>query len=677
MLGDFTTYGLFFITDSASPFATHALRPLTIFPQAVAYYLDPYSFKYWNLLLALSIVIKGCSISYIGRQLTDSWAWGTIAAILLIVYPADTMQLSFRSLHINWALSLVLLGTVAFLYALSTKTRYKSYFTVILSAFLLASACGMYEASLLLSGLPILVLFAQLGTVSLIRQVRQNIGKHAIWLSGGLIYIAYAIHTANLVSSYQGSIAGNSAVATLKQSFPHLFSIGLLRSTLGGWYDAARITKVEFGTYWYASTVLIVIVGLAGALLSKFPHHDKLSNITNRLTLNTRLLFTGLLLAMLGYAPFLVSPSHQSISQRTFLFASVGGALTCLAILHAIHGFTRKFSGTLVMALAFVGLSSQLYQFHHYVKLSKREQSILQSIVTQFDGKVGDKTLLVLDKTNQINSTWMFINKNLKAALSYTYGHSFDNLEVCHVPSNEWQQSDNIGRKGLCEETANEWVFHYPEPVSGPGIELGPTIEDKHISKTNIITIIVDPDNVDKGSLIHNSVYEKFLNDNKDTLGRIYRGVIAPQSHQNALLSFNDEFPKNSYYWGFGDWWSMDKPIAGSGWREAEWTVNNFRHDAGSWKTNRQGSLLFPFTPTSETYELRAKFDYILPQIRESIKIRVNDTDIPFTWTTDNKLSAQINKNQLKTGINSITFISDVDNKYYGLSAKMTWLEIK
>lgn len=671
LLGLFTTHGLFFIADSTSPLAVHALRPLTILPQAVAYYLDPYSFKYWNILLALSLLIKGASLSYITNHITGSLKWGMIAGLLVIIYPADTMQLPFRALHINWALSSLLLGSAVLIAALQSRSKIVSYCLTITSAALLLVSCAMYEASLLLSVLPIGVILVKSNLKSAALELRKQIWKHIIWFTGALIYIAYVIHTAPLIKSYQsGFVDGTSVITTLINSLPNLFTIGLLRTVLGGWYDGARITAMEFSAYWYAASVTLI---LFAALFALLPKHKKTSFPASNIV-SIRLCATGILLVLLGYAPFLLSVSHQTLSQRTFLYAAPGGVFVTIAILIGISKASKYVAALCATLLVFIGLSTQLYQFHHYVKISDRQRSILQNIVENFDGEIDNKTLVVTDNTNQLNNTWMFLNDNTLSSLSYIYGHPFRFIEVCHKNGREWQHPDNIGKKGSCEETASEWVFHYPAPINGPGFEPTKSLEDKRLAKSETVAITVDPDGKPKA---HSNRAEMLRVDPSRT-GAIYRGFIDKPAYHNALVAFTDQEASDHYFWGFGNWWSMDFPIAGSGWREGEWSVNKFQQNSLAWKTNKLASLDFKFSPSSDRYRLKVMFStFTDPAIKTSMKLQINGINIPLEWADDNSFEANLVKSQLQDGINTIVFISDVDEKFYGFAGKLDWFEIK
>jgi hypothetical protein len=157
VLGLFNIDHPFFLASIHSPMQVQALRPLTIFPQALAYYLDPDSFFYWHVLLIAALVAKGCASAHLMARVSRSVRWGALMGVLVLLYPADTMQLSFRSIHINWALALLLVGCSLFVEACRRRRKFSAYLLGASSGLALFLACCMYEASLPLVVAPLLV----------------------------------------------------------------------------------------------------------------------------------------------------------------------------------------------------------------------------------------------------------------------------------------------------------------------------------------------------------------------------------------------------------------------------------------------------------------------------------------------------------------------------------------
>ena len=50
---------------------------------------------------------------------------------------------------------------------------------------------------------------------------------------------------------------------------------------------------------------------------------------------------------------------------------------------------------------------------------------------------------------------------------------------------------------------------------------------------------------------------------------------------------------RSRFVWSFGDIWSLELPIRGSGWREAEWNVEYLERSAASWKVESEATILF------------------------------------------------------------------------------------
>ena len=367
----------------------------------------------------------------------------------------------------------------------------------------------------------------------------------------------------------------------------------------------------------------------------------------------------------------------MAISQRTFLCATIGAAMFWVAMLILASRASKIFAKIIVMCLIFIGLGAQLFQFHHYSNISDTQRQLLKNIVENFDGNLSDKTLLILDESNQLNHIWMFLTENLYGAMAYMYGHPISAIEVCYMPSQEWQFADDLGRKGRCESSANDWSFHPPEAVSGPGYVTKSVQLNKIINKDKIISITIKPNgSVDLNPKLDQ--YRKNLIHDDSSLAMRYRGVLATQPWVLQPVMFKDQLPSNSYRWDFGNWWSLEIPIRGSGWREAEWEVGYFKHKSSAWKTQKKAVLNFDLLPKNGKYILRGKFDMILnPTIKQSVKVNLNKKNINYQWISNGLFEAEIESNLLQSGINEIEFESEIDSKYYGLSIKLDWFELK
>lgn len=675
VLGLFVNNGLFFFTGSSSPLAPHALRPLTILPQAIAYWLDSNSFNYWHILLIIALVIKGSAVSYLMRYLTGSLKLGMIASVLVIIYPADTMQLSFRAIHINWALSLALLGSALFLYASNRERTLRACLLSALGAALFSAACFMYEASLLLACVPVLIIYSKYGLKNSLKQLRQKAVNHGIWVVGVCVYFAYVIHTAPLVKSYQSSLAGKDLVATLTLNFPKLFSVGLMRSSLGGWFDAARITKLEFVNYGYLIITSLLLALIIFALLKRSAKTTEQTRFGG-LPLNARLALSGLILILLGYAPFLLSGAHLVINQRTFLFATPGAVLLWLALINTGYSLSKVLTNACIGFLFITGISFQLYQFHHYVEISKKQMLILKDIANHFDGRLDHKTMLILDYGNQLNHTWMFISDGLSGSLSYLYGKPISNIQVCHMPSGEWQHTDTVQRKGRCIESEQGWTFEYPTSVSGPGFPATSQPESLSIAKSDIVTVQIGKEANGAASGSDSALADSPTPAN--VIPERYQSVINVLNDKTRFVRFKDMIVTDEYRWSFGKWWSMEIPTQGSGWRETSWDIQYFHHQPSAWKSEKQSSLIFRFAPKEgRHYVLEGRFSLLLNNaVMNSMAISINGSPLSLQWGELGSFKATIDQGVLKNGSNIIEFNSMTDDNYFGLSAILEGIHI-
>jgi len=662
LLGLFTTYGPIFFEHINGPLATHALRPLMVFPFSLAYTLDPNSFDYWNVLTILSLCLRGIAASYLIWIATGSRLWAVLMGIIVLLLPADTMQLALRPLQINLALSLILLGSACCVVAYQSNRLIVSYILAFMAPVLFLSSAGMYEAACPLILLPFMVLYVSKGWHNTLKLLKSRIPVTLLWIAALAIYIIYVLIVSPQIHSYQGTLLAESSLAhTLFSSFPKLFSVGILRSLIGGWFDGLRITLKEYSFIGYI--YLFAITAIISGFLLFIMKMDSKTSEKFPVRKYRRLGLIGILLLILGYAPFLIAPSHLVISQRTFLFATPGAAMVWIAFL-AILSHKKKWAGTsLTIFLIFIGLGAELFQFEHYMRLSNTERYLLKNIVENFDGNLKNKTLVIFDKSNQLDRVWMLLKPDMSGALTYFYGHSIDPIEICYLPTKEWRSEWNspiqFNQMGSCIETKNSWTFRFSTPTRTAQKPTPKKPRDVIIAKNRMIAITINQD----GSITPTASLEehrKQLRDSNNLTAIRYRSILTSQpSHFSQLLWATD---KSQYKWHFGDWWSMELPIKGSGWNEAVWTVSYFNHYAWSLKANDKGTLLFDLVPLQKPYILKGKFKTIHNQnISDSMQIKINEHPLTLQWDKQGEFKASIPPHILVSGVNTIEFDSHVD----------------
>lgn len=174
------------------------------------------------------------------------------------------------------------------------------------------------------------------------------------------------------------------------------------------------------------------------------------------------------------------------------------------------------------------------------------------------------------------------------------------------------------------------------------------------------------------------NAYKASLEHGTDDAALRYRRILAGNSWALDVQLFPTHEGQHRYRWDFGKWWSLELPTRGSGWREAEWQINRFRHQASAWKSQERSTLLFDFSPTDKTYRVEGQFDVIINQaIRDSLRIRLNGRNLTHRWGDDGRFEAGIPAGILTSGPNTIEFNSAVAPDYYGLSARLDWFEVR
>ena len=470
----------------ASALGQYATRPLTVFPMGLAYVLSPNSFFGWHVLMITELIIKGVAAAYLIRQAVQSDLLGVLGAVIAIAYPADTMTIAIRGVHINFAMMLLLVGASLNVADL-TRDRSRRLLSMLGAASALA-AFLIYEATLPLIILPLMVVFIRFGVSGTLQNVKAKAASHAIWFLTALTYVIYALFINHYIpQSYQSSIFPSSAdtVATFVDGLKAVFTIAYPRLLWAGWYDGVSMLLVEMNLHtampllFAVATVIWLIAWRCRA--ASDPHGWPL----------IRALIAGLIIMIAGYLPYALLPSHRAISQRTFMWAALGASFFIVGLL-GLFVWRRRFVAAYLVFTAFIvpSLAFMLVQHDHYVELSKNSKRALASILAQIDPV---KTNVVIDKTNSIGHTWNLLDGVMQPAIAYLRDtpQQIYILQVCRATGMEWERSFPLGRHGDCRQEATDWRFVSPVPVSGPGMPPPAPSADLVLPKNQTHTVIV------------------------------------------------------------------------------------------------------------------------------------------------------------------------------------------
>ncbi|WP_314103175.1 hypothetical protein [uncultured Stenotrophomonas sp.] len=673
-----TRHGVFFFAGENSPLASHRLRPLTAAPNAVAYLLSPDSFFAMHLLQMGSLIIKGVAAALMGYWLLRSRLYAVLLGLLVIVLPADTMQLSFRSFHINCAVALGMAGVAGLLYAYERRelTGRGGIILALLSAVCLGIAIQIYEVALVFVPFPFLLLWARNGLRGTLRIAFAQLPVTALWSVAVAVCLGYIYTVLAHGSTYQSSVVGgqSTSVQMVKERLWVLAFTGMGRALVGGWIDAAMILMHEFRTYVYVLATGVVIAAILVVALrsgkSALPAQEA---AVGQRWVSARVVAIGLVMTAIGYLPFLSSPAHMAISQRTFLFATLGAALATTGVLALLFGGCRPravvAAGTLLVT---VGLSAQMFQFQHYQNLSDTERQVLANVVKTVPAIGPETNVVILDGSERIGSVWM-LRDNMFHALTYLYGAPVNLVHTCTVPGDYWQRLDPYGRPGNCARSANGWVFTDGPAVGAPGQPVRQPQVKIEVADASAVVVKVDSGgNVDA---LPDQLAR--LKNGDDVLSRRYAKVLADRSWPLAIDQFRHQDTSDSFRWDFGRWWSLEAAVHGRGWQDSQWANDGkFKKVSIAWANMPDASLVFNLQPRDTEYLVKGRIQAVAGNTdRKAVTISINGgPKHPLEWITDNEFYTYVPAGELVKGRNEAVFHVPVDMNFYGVGIAMDWV---
>ena len=311
-------------------------------------------------------------------------------------------------------------------------------------------------------------------------------------------------------------------------------------------------------------------------------------------------------------------------------------------------------------------LAFMLVQHDHYVELSDNSRRALRGILAQVDPA---KTNVVIDKTNSIGHTWNLLDGTMQLAITYLRDTAQDNylFQVCRATGMEWERSFPLARHGECHKESTDWRFVAPLPVSGPGISTALS-SDLVLPNDQVQIITVDPVPPTIETVVN---HDPTTPASRERITNIL-AIKPPSQLWRSLKSDHGDFLR----WSFGDWWSLDKPTPGTGWREAEWGYRSGSHTSSAWANRDEAVIDFEFRPVKPSYPFRIRFSLFSNRdLPNQFEVFINGRKIDL-MASDGIYSGVIPPSVLRDGTNEFRFKAPVDPQNYGLSAKVDGFEI-
>ncbi|HVO68616.1 MAG TPA: hypothetical protein VMT24_01140, partial [Aggregatilineaceae bacterium] len=368
-------------------------RPLLLLSWFVAHKLDPNSFVGAHVLLMVLIFGKGVTqYALLKRLLPERGLLAFLAAVLFVVYPADTGTADTRILNIHSAVLFFLLGVYLLVVCWQARNRWAAVGLGLAAAIAVTASLATYEAAypLVIAAPLILLWLARQDVRRVIRRLALTMG---LWYAGPAVYGIYWLRTTvGALPPYQnqlllGGLRVENAASQMGAALLHAYWQGFW----GGWVGAVSLTG---STY----TGLAVLAALTIACCAWHVRHVVMPGAQS-----LGIAGAGLFVFFLGFLPYLPT-SLRTDTWRVYLYASIGA--TCgVAALFSAH---KAIGIGLISPLVVLGILSNLHEQQLFTDNSLAQERILEAIVKQAPQIHPGTLLLLLDDPADMSASRTF-----------------------------------------------------------------------------------------------------------------------------------------------------------------------------------------------------------------------------------------------------------------------------
>lgn len=433
------------------------LRPLTGVSHLTAYTLTPDSFVGYNLVAIALFVGKSLLLYLILRRLTHgNTAFSLLAALVLMVYPADRGLFTFRGFTVQAGAFGLLLSVYLYLIYYQSGRRWALVATWAATIGHLWSYEGSYP---LVFVIPLLLIFVE---------GRLN---RRVFYAGLLWYVAPAIsllYTAILLpqgESYQSWILQRSGLTqpgVINEMIASMITT-YDRHFVSGWTESLSQLSTP-----YLALAVVAAVGafVAGRVVLRWSKDDSRSRYW-------LLALIGFVTVGVGYSMVLISTNRQ-LDWHVYYYSSIGGAIFVGSLAYLVTLYARLPRAVFVGIMSvLVGLATlhALNQHAHYADIALSQQRLLHDVVEQAPHIADDATLVVVDETRRYVDNWTLGASYLvRYALGYVYDNpnlsailcSFDPAADKFVPLPEQRELCAFTPDGISLTLAGEESGFYP-----------------------------------------------------------------------------------------------------------------------------------------------------------------------------------------------------------------------
>ncbi|MDR3467821.1 MAG: hypothetical protein P4M07_17970 [Xanthobacteraceae bacterium] len=597
----------------------YAARPFQLTVYYLAHAIDPHSFLGFHIVLMSSCFLRVIAGAWIGRFLFRSRVYAAALGMLFLVFPADTQQISFRTFNISLASTLMVCGGVMTLSAFSARRRAMRAIAIVAAVALSCIATLIYEGVALLYALAPLLLYVRLGGGAGIALIRRRRGIAATWAIGPILngaYLAYALVVVK--SGYQLRVLrvnpDGSLLSAIADNAHYVLTSAAYRAFYDGWNSSWEILAHEVTNWTFFGGVALAIVGM---LLLPI---DGIGGRSRKYLLRCAL--AGLVIALLGYLPFISSRNFVYETQRTFISVAPGASIVIISMILFLSGSVRVAGVAVASLLVFLGMVAQLYQHDQYARL-------YTGVIRPYMAYVADK----VDLSKKVH-----LVEDASGIGGYLNGMFVS--KVAYGPAS--RLDDFVGQYFLCMDgmPSRSRIFQRCELREGVWILRGYDGAELHFSAGDV-------DEVEVGKEFDASYQAK-------------------DSRWRDLGSFSQDAsvfaspPKDSYRCVVDSTWGYSRFCRGEGWSDGTPFQSGFRHQSYLVPLEPRVDLLFRLDPAPEDYTLRGQFLLPpLPDLLARLELSVNGHPIQFEAERAS-FRADVSRQYLLAGLNEIAFSNAV-----------------
>jgi hypothetical protein len=419
------------------------------------------------------------------------------------------------------------------------------------------------------------------------------------------------------------------------------------------WKDIFLLIIPQISSPFYFAILLLISVVLFYTVLvsenaAVYPSSPPLSS-------QIRLLAGGLLLILASFAPYLLSPSHLVITQRTFLGTAVGSAFVLSFLYNAVRMvFGNRLGAAAVAALlSSLCLLSQIYQFDRYNRMyASVERPLILALATVASAYRPAEPVVLVSDYGYLSGIWD-MGIEAREVLSYLYP-DLSSLTIC----------DSKTGRILPRLRASA-------PQSSCAVVGGQVIVTREDSSKAVFT---------RFGFIHANGTVTFHGDLREAAFRpaplIASRLLGLGRWDASESMFNRTDRAVAYECQFEAMWGYALPCRGYGFHEAE------AHRAGletltfAWVGEPRAGLIIQDLAAKNDYLLTIDLHTWLTPAIDQIQVQFNGTPIDVQGIGTKRLIGKIDKAMVKGDIDLLDITAPLDNRY-NLSVAVSNVELR